>query len=363
MGKTILISGFLVFMSLSCNVLRNENKDNNLTETLTNNETTNKKSIQSENTYLIAFYNVENLFDTINDPLKEDEEFTPNGYKQWTKSRYNKKITNLARVLSNMSNELPALIGLCEVENEQVVRDLSMSEELYKGNYEVVHEESPDTRGIDVALMYRKDLFKYISHISIPVIITNAPDAKLRDILYVKGTFVKDDTFHIFVNHWKSRRGGKEKTEFKRIATAKILRSFSDKIFSENKDAKIIILGDFNDEPKNMSMNKVLFATNNKNNPKYNEFYNLFYNKSLKGKGTISRDYRWFMFDNIILSQSLTDNSDYYAENAEGFIYMPDEILYYNAKANFKIPNKTYGGKNYYGGYSDHLPVYFILKK
>jgi len=352
MRKILIITTSLFLLSFSCNTQRNASNDNK----------TNSPKI---NKYIIAFYNVENLFDIIDDPKTKDDEFTPFGYKKWTKKRYKKKLTDLSWVLSNLDNDLPALIGLCEVENKKVVEDLASTKNLQKGKYKVIHEESIDTRGIDVALMYRSDLFEYISHKEIPVIvITKEEKFRQREILYVKGKFKgNNDIFHIFVNHWKSRRGGIEETEFKRLASAKELKKQTDKILSENKNANIIIMGDFNDEPENRSLNKILFATNNTKTPKHNELYNLLYNKSIKGKGTNSRNYKWFMLDNLIVSQSLIDGKDFYVENNEGNIFKNSKILYYNAKANFPVPNKTYGGKNYYGGYSDHLPVYFILKK
>jgi len=346
---TIITIISLIFIIASCNIKENKKS---------------KKSIKPSNSYVIAFYNVENLFDIYDDPKTYDEEFTPTGKKHWDKKRYEKKLNDLSWVLSNLNSELPAIIGLSEVENRKVVEDLANTKLLKAGNYEVVHEESHDMRGIDVALMYRSDLFEYISHKSTAIHVKEEPSSKLRDILCVKGKFKgSDEIFHIFVNHWKSRRGGREETEFKRIACAETLKKEVDKLLSKNKDANIIILGDLNDEPENKSVNKVLFATNNTKSVKSNELYNLLYNKSIKGKGTNSRNYKWFMLDNLIVSQSLVDDKDFYVENKEGQIFKDNKILYYNAKANFKVPNKTYGGKNYYGGYSDHLAIYFILHK
>ncbi len=362
MRKTILIIVTSFFILSSCNIFKNDNKKSQNNLKSDNNEKL-ETDLQEQNSYLIAFYNVENLFDTINDPITDDDEFTPSGFKKWNKKRYEKKLDDLSWVLSNINKELPTLIGLCELENRNVVEDLSKNKLLIEGNYRVVHEESPDTRGIDVALMYRSNLFKYYSHSSVPVIVPEAPEAKLRDILYVKGAFAESDTFHIFVNHWKSRRGGREETEFKRLATAKILKAKIDKIFMNNNKANIIIIGDFNDEPHNISLNKILNATDKKADANFDELYNLMYDKAKNDEGTNSRNYKWFMLDNMIVSRSLTDDNDFFAEGKTGHIYKPEKILYYNAKANFHVPNKTYGGKNYYGGYSDHLPVYFILKR
>jgi len=357
MRQILFIFSVGVLLFFSCKISENEKGTTNIPK-FENKEMT---SLKEKNTYLIASYNVENLFDIINDKGTKDEEFTPEGFKHWTKKRYDKKIEHLSWVLSHLSKKLPAIVGLCEVEHKSVVLNLANSELLKKGNYKVVHEEGPDTRGIDVALMYRSDLFYLIDYKEIPVIVSADSNSKLRNILHVIGNFAGSDTFHIFVNHWKSRRGGREETEFKRVAAAKILKAETEKIFAKNKTANIIIMGDFNDVPKSKSLNIVLDATNNTKNSAFNEFYNLLYNKSLKGEGTNSRDYRWFMLDNLIVSQALRNGKKFYAE--DGQVYKNDRILYYNAKANFKIPNKTYGGSDYYGGYSDHLPVYFILKR
>ena len=362
MRKTILIIVTSFFTLYSCHVFKNEKKENQI-NTESDNEKKLETDIQTYDSYLISFYNVENLFDTINDPNTYDDEFTPSGFKKWNEKRYEKKLDDLSWVLSNINNNLPTLIGLCEVENRNVVEDLSRNNLLIKGKYKVIHEESPDTRGIDVALMYRSDLFKYYSHISVPVIVPEAPDAKLRNILYVKGAFAKSDTFHIFINHWKSRRGGREETEFKRLATAKILKAKIDKIFKADNKANIIIMGDFNDEPQNISLNKILNATDKKEDANFDELYNIMYERAVKGEGTNSRDYKWYMLDNLIVSRSLTDEKDFFVEKNTGYVFKPQKILYYNAKANFHVPNKTYGGKNYYSGYSDHLPVYFILRR
>ncbi len=357
MRQIILIITVGLFLTGSCKLFNNEKN----TEVSVSDNKNDMKSLIKKSRYTIVSYNVENLFDTIDDPKTNDNEFTPEGKKHWTKKRYDKKISHLSWVLSHISDDLPAIIALCEVEHRSVVEDLANSESLKNGKYKIVHEEGPDTRGIDVALMYRSDLFHLISYEVIPVKILSDPKSKLRNILHVEGRFKDSDVFHIFVNHWKSRRGGRDETDFKRIASAKILKEQTDKLFAENKNAKIIIAGDFNDDPTSESLNKVLHATNNTQNPAFDEFYNLLYNKSLKGEGSISLDYRWLMPDNLIVSQSLRSGTDFYAE--DGQVFKSDKILYYNAKANFKTPNKTYGGNDYYGGYSDHLPEYFILKR
>jgi endonuclease/exonuclease/phosphatase family metal-dependent hydrolase len=359
--KIFFITAFFSIIFISCHILKNES----IVISTDKNKSVYDKNNQIKGAFdslVFAFYNVENLYDTIDDPNTEDEEFTPQSEKQWTSERYNKKLADLAWVLSHMNNTFPAVIGLGEVENRAVVEELIKTGDMKNANYSIVHEESPDTRGIDVAFLYRKDVFDYISHESIPVVLPSDTAAKLRNILYVKMK-LENDTFHIFVNHWKSRQPSTETTEIKRIETAQILREYVDKILYLNKNSNIIIMGDFNDEPTSKSLYEVLYATDNELNPKYIELFNLMYKKALNGEGTLSRDYKWYMLDNLIVSQSLVDNLKYHVVKKEGYVFKDDRILFYNSKAGFKIPNKTYGGKSYYGGFSDHLPVYFILKK
>ena len=215
---------------------------------------------QNDQALTIAFYNVENLFDTINDPNTKDDDFTPNGQKNWTSERYEKKFLNISKVLSSINpDEIPDLIGLVEIENKTVLEDLINTQALINNKYEIIHEESPDMRGIDVGLIYNPSEFKYLSHKKIPI---NIKGYKVRDILYTKGIINTSDSLHIFVNHWKSRSGGQEKTEPNRIVCAQTLRNEIDSILQLNCNAKILILGDLNDEPKNKSIFEVLKADN-----------------------------------------------------------------------------------------------------
>ena len=322
--------------------------------------------IQShENQLVIVFYNVENLFDTIDDPYNYgDNEFTATAKKKWNLERYEKKSSDLAKVIASINNnELPDIIGLCEVENRKVVEDLIEQNSLSAEDYGIVHEESPDYRGIDVALIYKKSEFNYLTHNAIKVNLPEDKKYQTRDILYVKGLISEKDTLHIFVNHWKSRYGGINETEYKRINAAKILRAKIDSIIDIDNNANIICLGDFNDEPQNKSLNTTLIATNNKTPANKYELFNTLYEKDLNNEGTYSYNYKWFMLDNIIISQNLISNeTGFHISDESGQIYKEDWILHYNSKANMYVPNKTYGGKTYYGGYSDHLPVYLILE-
>ena len=307
----------------------------------------------------VAFYNVENLFDTINDPSTHDEEFTPKGRKNWNSKRYRSKLKKLAKVIHSINDAPPALVGLAEIENKTVLNDLINSDLLKNSNYRIVQEDSPDARGIDVALLYNTDLFKHISHEAIRIKLDENPNYKTRDILYVKGK-LSDEIVHIFVNHWSSRRGGKEKSQSKRVNAARILRARVDAILAAESNAKIIIIGDFNDEPQDVSIAETLHAKGAKE-LKTNKLCNLMYSKIGTNTGSYSYKSQWDMIDNIIVSEAFVQaDKGWHIGCESGYIFKPDWLLFTNPKTGTKTPNRTYG-RNYYGGYSDHLPVYTIL--
>ena len=323
------------------------------------------KFYNSNDNFTIAFYNVENLFDTINNPDKIDEQFLPESDKKWNTGRYKKKINDLGHVISSLNiNELPEIVGLCEIENKAVVTDLVNSRFLAKGDYGIVHEESPDARGIDVALIYRKSEFKYLSHEIYQINFDFEPETTTRDILYVKGQFKDGEILHVFVNHWSSRRGGQEASEPKRVQAAKVLRAKVDSIFKTDKKAKIVIIGDFNDEPTNKSIHEVLNATNKLRPDTKTELYNLMFDKSVNGLGTYNFRGNWNMLDNIIVSKNLLNCKKGYMVTPDGGQILKKRwMIYDNVKTGQFTPSRTYGGPNYYGGISDHFPVYFILRK
>ncbi len=315
-------------------------------------------SQKEKSTSTVAFYNVENLFDIKNDPITKDEDFTPEGKKKWTNERYEKKLNDIAKVISSITeSELPVLVGFAEVENKLVLEDLVKIKSLKAGNYKVVHEDSPDIRGIDVGLIYKTDNFKYLSHKKIPIPLNTK--YKVRDILYTKGILNDSDTLHIFVNHWKSRSGGVEKTEPQRIKSAQVLRKFIDSILQINKNANIIIMGDLNDEPTNKSVFEILKA-NNSSDP--NTLFNSMLQLSKDGFGSHSYKGEWSVLDHMIISNNLVNEKGLDVDENTGHIFSADWITF-NYKNGNKSPNRTYGGPNYYGGYSDHYPVYIILEK
>ncbi|MEL6926101.1 MAG: endonuclease/exonuclease/phosphatase family protein, partial [Bacteroidota bacterium] len=311
-----------------------------------------------------AFYNVENLFDLADDPKTLDDDFTPEGRQKWTEERYEKKLSRIGEVITGL--EFPDFVGLCEVENEQVLQDLVDHDAIKKQNYQFRHFDSPDRRGIDVALLYRKSEFKPIKSYPIRVDIPDEveEDYTTRDILYVKGTYKKDHVLHLFVNHWPSRRGGVAASEPKRLVAARRLRSAVDSLFRMNPMSKIIIMGDFNDETDNKSVQEVL---NSKLEiPKGDEktLKNLAAAGDVAQKGSYNYRGNWNMLDQIIVSRALAPSGkisggDLLVDKQQ--ILDADWLMFKDDKYGSR-PNRTYGGPNYYGGYSDHLPVYAVMK-
>lgn len=316
----------------------------------------------TENSIRIGFYNVENLFDTKDNPNKPDEEFTPTSEKEWTTERYSKKLDQLGKVIAAMGN--PTFLGVCEVENEQVLLDLAANDELKAGNYAVAHRESNDYRGIDNALLYDKSQFTVTNIenivLSFPPKITEGKPYSSRDLFHVTGQLNDKTELHIFVNHFPSRRGGLKASEPKRTFVAGELRKEVDKVYAANQDAKIIIMGDFNDETDNRSITEVLKAVKTDTDASQ-ELVNCFAAMDAEGKGTYNYRGNWNLLDQIILSDNFYNEQSTW-KFSEAVIFR-EEWMMYNDPRNGATPSRTYGGPNYYGGFSDHLPVYVDIKK
>ena len=306
----------------------------------------------------IGFYNVENLFDTLDDPDKDDDEFLPTAERKWTDERYADKVVKLSTVISKLGNSLPAIVGLCEVENKKVIEDLTKADALKKGKYEVVHYDSPDQRGIDVGLMYRTEKFKVIY--SKPIAVT-LPETErpTRDILYVKGKVTEGPELHVFVNHWPSRWGGAEESEYKRVAAARTLKANIDSIIGVDPDALIISMGDFNDYPYNKSITEILGADSLNSS---STLVNLMSGLEAEHRGSFNYKGDWGFLDQFIVTRTLTDYQlpDIVSSSTQPYFF--EEMVYTNETYGDVKPNRTYGGTKYFGGYSDHLPVYTILK-
>ncbi len=306
------------------------------------------------------FYNTENFFDTIKDPKTDDAEFTPTGTAHWTAERYQHKLDNISKVLAAMSEgDMPIAIGLSEVENKKVSEDLVGQEALKKYNLGVIEQDSPDPRGIDVALLYNKKLFTVTVTEFLKVKLPGS-DVGTRDILYVKGT-VKGVELHLFVNHWPSRRDGKISSEDKRCAAAMVLMGKVSQIMSADKNARIIVMGDLNDNPTDSSVTQVLGAIEPTEPYKTDKLYDLMSKPFRDGQYTLKYRQENDVFDQMIVSENLIDKTA--ATHVRGNVggIFKEKWMLYNHPKNGEIPNRTYGGPRYYGGFSDHLPVYIDL--
>lgn len=308
----------------------------------------------------VIFYNTENLFDTIDDPKTADEEFTPMGYTHWNGERYNHKLDNIAKLLADMlSKNEPIAIGLSEVENKQVCEDLAARPALRKYDLGIVEQDSPDPRGIDVALLYNKGLFKLINAEFLKVTLPDV-DKGTRDIVYVKGT-IKGKEVHFFVDHWPSRREGKTLSNSRRAAAAMVVRDKVADIMKADKEARIIIMGDLNDNPTDSSIAVVLGAKELSGKVDKASLYNLMSKPYRDGKYTLKYHFESDVFDQMIVSGSLLDTkATIKLTGTEGGIYNRKWLLFDHPKYG-EMPNRTYSGAKYHGGFSDHLPVYMDL--
>ncbi|MGB5666627.1 MAG: endonuclease [Maribacter sp.] len=315
------------------------------------------KKKKSTQLHTIAFYNLENLFDTVVHRETLDDDFTPNGFKKWTPKRYKKKVYKLAKTISEIGLEstlkAPALIGIAEVENEVVIKDLINTEQLNKIDYGYVHYNSPDERGIDTALLYDKSHFEVLQSepITLMVYSTEGERDLTRDILYVYGK-LNGEKVHVFVNHWPSRRAGANETDYKRMEAAKTLKGIMARIENEHTNPNYIIMGDFNDDPDSASIQKLMEATN---------LYNPMEKLKSPERGSANYKRSWSLFDQIIVSHNFFN----YEKGTHSFTYANifDDKLLTEWKGKYKgTPYRTYAGRKYIGGYSDHFPVYIQLK-
>lgn len=318
-----------------------------------------KKNIKS-NTYRIMFYNVENLFDTIDDPKTNDNEFLPSSKKRWTKGRYNKKLNNIYKVIISVSEEPPVIVGMSEVENNFVLNSLTQFTPLNKFNYKFIHKDCQDPRGIDVAMLYRPDIFKPLNKEFIKITFPFAANKRTRDVLYVKGLIAKD-TIHVFINHFPSRARGAASSAASRNYVAKIVRHKVDSLFAVSQKSKIIIMGDFNDEPDDESMNKYLEGNKVVSPIQNNKLYNLSYSwlENVLNIGTIKYKGKWNVFDQLIVSgYTINSRSGLCISSSSASIYDADFFFSKGKGKSGKSPFQTYKGPKYMGGFSDHLPVY-----
>ncbi|MDR1974428.1 MAG: endonuclease/exonuclease/phosphatase family protein [Bacteroidales bacterium] len=320
---------------------------------------------------LIAFYNLENIFDTVDDPVKIDEQFLPDGSYGWNTLKYMSKLKNMSEAIANIGGKVggqdircPWVVGVSEVENIDVLNDLIVQPALKKYDFGAVLVEGPDFRGIDVGLIYQKSKFRVLNTQSVPTIDPDYPGWKTRDQLVVQGIFM-DDTVYIIVMHWPSRSGGEKKSEPKRVIAASTCRSIVDAIFAENPNANIIAMGDLNDDPTNRSVYEVLNAPKVDDaaelqpNQLFNPFYKIF---AKEGVGTLAYRGNWNLFDQIIVSKNLTGKDRSHVKMLGARVFN-DEGLKAQEGQYKGYPLRTTASGVWLNGFSDHFPTYLIMVK
>ena len=316
---------------------------------------------------IIGFYNLENLFDTIDNTLINDEEFLPSGIRNYNTAIYRDKLTKLASVIAQMGTTYtpdgPAILGVAEIENDTVLNDLIKETQLKKRNYQFVHYDSKDARGVDVGLLYNPTYFSVIASdklfVSLP---TGSKDAYYtRDILWVKGK-LNGELIHLYVNHWPSRSGGEKRSEPGRIAAAAVCRKHIDSILLKEPNAKIVVMGDLNDDPTNKSVEKVLRAVDKDQLDQQGALFNPWLDLFRNGIGTLAYQDAWGLFDQIIVSKQWLnkDQSGFFLYQHHVF---NKEFLVENNGRYKGYPMRTWDGNSYRGGYSDHFPTYLLIIK
>lgn len=311
----------------------------------------------------VAFYNIENLFDTVDDPFTIDDDFTPHGKKHWTPKRYQKKIRKLSYAIAAIgkeeTNDAPAIIGLSEVENRHVLKDLINTELLKDEKFGIIHYNSPDERGIDVALIYQKEHFLPLHSEPITVNLTNdngSPDYT-RDILYVNGE-INNQIVHIFVVHLPSKRN-QDINQPKRIQIAQVLREKIDQIHQTETAPNIIVMGDFNENPDNQPLKQVLQTHAEPVQMLSNQMFNPMEALHKQNQGSLMHNNKWLLFDQILFSKAfLYQDSTIKLDSVHVF---DKRFLQDWDEADQNEPFRTYAGRRYQNGYSDHFPVYAIL--
>ncbi len=323
--------------------------------------------IKAQNTEKINFrvlcYNVENYFDCVDDPATEDSEYLPSGIRAWNNDKYQRKQINISKVIAAVGGwEGPALVGLCEIESQKCLADLTRYSGLKNLGYKFLQHESPDARGVDVALLYQPGKFRPIHDEAISIHFPALPQSKTRDILFVKGIVPTDDTLHVFVCHFPSRLGGELESEERRLYVASVLRMKVDSIFTANKKPNILIMGDFNDYPTNNSMLKVIKALPPEKEISMEKLYNLMYPIHISGKGSHKHEGEWGALDQIIVSGNLLNPlSKIFTLADDAHVFDADFLLETDEVFLGKQPFRTYKGMKYQGGFADHLPVYVDL--
>lgn len=322
-----------------------------------------------EKPYSVVFYNLENLFDIYDDPETHDEEFTPSGVKQWNEIKYQKKLTNMERVLfdiAKIQKDYPIVIGVSEIENRTVLEDLISQPNLKGANYRICHYDSPDARGVDVAFLYRSDVFKLEGSDNIKLKVEELPNFRTRDLVVMWGT-IEGEPFYFLVSHWPSRLGGKEASQFKRDACARQIRQIKDSLLRENPATKVIVMGDFNDDATDASIVKTMGAKGKVKELVEGDFFNPYIAMLRAGLGTLAYQDAWNLFDNICVTENLVNaksgelkliKGNKYYGNIFTRPYMLQQEGQYKG-----YPLRTFVTNNFQNGFSDHFPVYIYIGK
>ncbi len=314
--------------------------------------------VSAQETFRVMFYNAENFFDCRHDTLKNDDEFLPQAIRGWHEGRYKQKLYHTAQVVTAVGEwDAPALVGMCEVENEKVMDDFVKYSPLKELQYRYVMTNSPDERGIDVALMWQRDRFKLLQHRSIRIHFKERERKPTRDILHVTGKVVTGDSLDVFVCHMPSRSGGEKESEPARLFTASVLKRAVDSLYSVRSHPNILVMGDFNDYPDNASITGVLGAKAPCDSVDTYRLYNLMADKGA-GIGTYNYKGEWGVLEQFLVSGFLLRHIDGLHTSDDSaricdFPFLLEENPLYGGKK----PFRTYYGMKYTGGYSDHLPI------
>ena len=325
--------------------------------------------VAQDKPYMVAFWNFENLFDIYDDPETHDEEFTPEGVKKWNEVKYQKKLSNMERVIFDMAainKEYPIVIGVSEIENRSVLEDFVNQPKLKGAKYRICHFDSPDARGVDVAFLYRADVFKLEGSDNIKLNVPELPNFRTRDLVVMWGT-IEGEPFYFLVSHWPSRLGGKEASQFKRDACAKQIREIKDSLLQANPATKVVVMGDFNDDATDASLVKVMGAKGKLKELQTGDFFNPYYQMLKAGLGTLAYQDSWNLFDNICVTENLV-NGTYgklrliKGKKFYGNIFTRPYML--QQEGQYKgYPLRTFVTNNFQNGFSDHFPVYIYIGK
>ena len=316
----------------------------------------------------IAFYNLENLFDTI-DGENNDEDFLPDGKNQWTPDKYKQKLHNMAYAISQIGSKRgPDILGICEIENRGVLEDLLKEPELQDAGYEIVHFDSPDKRGIDCALFYRPRYYQFTDARPHPVVLKEEEHIKTRDVLEVNGRLL-GEPISFLVGHWPSRVGGEQVSLKRRLYAAEVMRSVTDSLLAADANNKVILMGDFNDDPTSPSVIKGLGSKSSPEDLSPSDLFNPMAALYASGKGTLAYRDVWSLFDNLIVTPNLIGGDVHRLHLLQdkhtgeyGHIFNADFLT--QKTGHFKgYPFRTFSSGRFQGGYSDHYPVYLYLTK